>query len=194
MPGSMSPAEQPAVPVSTLPPSPTHNGYTYAPQIPWSQTGSPSVSAGRGYYLRFVPNEKLVIRSISFALQVADSANNPVYGAIYSSTGERLTVSASTLGLLNGSVPSISKIPVPAIPVWPNTIYYAFFLAPTINNAATATVFVSHANLVLNTILGTDMPSAYGLWENGLASPPSQATPVAAASGNVGPLLALRDD
>jgi hypothetical protein len=86
---------------------------TYAPQFPWGATAAPSLIASRAYYGRFTVPKAMTARSISFGLQVADTANNPVHVGLYAADGTRMATSGATLGMMNAAAPSVRKVTIP---------------------------------------------------------------------------------
>lgn len=165
---------------------------THAPQIPWGATSAPALSVGRVYYQRFVLPSAMTLRSITFGLQTADTADNAVHVGVYSGAGVRLVTSGPVTGKLNAAASSAPKVTVPDTALLANTVYYAAFLAPVIANGATSVLFATPGNVGLAGAYGATMPNVFVLWENSQVELSAVATPVAATSTNAGPLLIVR--
>lgn len=157
-----------------------------APFVPLANT---LLLANRNYAVRFVAPRTTTIRSISFSVGTAASADDPCDLAIANAAGTAvLSSSGSTAAKLNTTGVKNVALQSP-VPVVAGTVYYGIFACGPVGGTAASIWQFNLQNFTMVSIFG----SAWGVVESYSQAPAFPITipfPAMAPSAN-GPILAL---
>lgn len=161
---------------------------------PYINNVTVTMTAGRTYFTRFVPDYSFTITTIAILVSVAAGANDAIdVGVFNSDLSDRLGSSGSTSGKLNAGTGAKTVTDL-SIPVQAGTVYYGYVAMPSsFGGSAPGLACTNSVTSGSGALFGSAVGTIEAVYKDGLTFPvPDAAITSPSATGGV-PILGLRE-